>query len=181
MTIDINKISSIVTHLSQTIDYFRDYAKPKTGMKINLEKILDGIKTIMLPICKEKFIKMEFVGNFNEYKVDDRVDQVLLNLYKNSLDAYIISNVTGLITTSVLKEDDNIFIKVSDDAGGIDSETVDKVFQPYFSTKGKNGTGLGLYMSRKIVNEILDGSIDFNNKTDGIDFIIKLPYVHNIA
>jgi len=75
-----------------------------------------------------------------------------------------------------LNKRNNIFIiKFSDNAGGIPEEALAKIFDKSFSTKGEQGTGLGLYMSKMIVEKHFKGSIDVHNEKDGASFIINLP------
>ena len=65
---------------------------------------------------------------------------------------------------------------IEDNAGGIDEKIIGKIFEPYFSTKNKNGTGLGLYMCKVIITEHLHGTISIESEGNGTKVAINLPY-----
>jgi signal transduction histidine kinase len=103
--------------------------------------------------------------------------QVLINLLKNAKEAMDKKNIDKkkiFITTE--SSEDSASISICDNAGGIKDEIIEKIFDPYFSTKSdKNGTGLGLYMSKTIVEKHLEGKIEVYNKDEGVCFVITLP------
>jgi signal transduction histidine kinase len=103
--------------------------------------------------------------------------QVFLNIIKNASDAFVDKEiVTPQITIQGLEADDYVEIEIYDNAGGIPDNILDKVFDPYFSTKGPGiGTGLGLYMSKTIVHEHCRGQLFARNTEEGACFTIKLP------
>jgi signal transduction histidine kinase len=77
-----------------------------------------------------------------------------------------------------IEENQIIHFIISDNAGGIDSKIIDKIFDPYFSTKnGKNGTGLGLYMAKTIMRDRMQGDITVNNTDIGASFHIFIPII----
>ena len=105
----------------------------------------------------------------NEYS------QVLLNLLANARDAIKESAVPeGRITIRLYEQDGQGIVAVSDNGGGIDSAVIDKIFEPYFSTK-EMGTGIGLYMSKMIVERSMNGTITAHNIEGGTEFIIGTP------
>lgn len=103
--------------------------------------------------------------------------QVLLNLIKNASDAFVDNKVIKpQITIRGFETDDYLEVEVYDNAGGIPDEIINKVFDPYFSTKTSGiGTGLGLYISRTIVQEHCRGQLLARNTEEGACFTIKLP------
>ena len=107
---------------------------------------------------------------FNSYP--NELKQVILNLLKNAEDALIENktlNPTIYITTN------GSTLSISDNAGGVPPEIIDKIFDPYFSTKTqKDGTGLGLYMSKTIIEEHCEGTLTVTNNNQGAVFSIKL-------
>jgi len=109
--------------------------------------------------------------------------QVFINLIKNAKEAlteHQTNNRKIIIDIFEKKEQDvsYVLIHIIDNAGGIPEDIQDKVFEPYFSTKGKqSGTGLGLYMSKTIIEEHLDGKIEINNTDNGVQFSMKIPLI----
>ena len=112
---------------------------------------------------------LTLTGFPNEYS------QVLLNLLANARDAIKESAVPeGRITIRLYQQDGQGIVSVSDNGGGIDSAVIDKIFEPYFSTK-EMGTGIGLYMSKMIVERSMNGTISAHNIVGGTEFIIVSP------
>ena len=177
---DVQKINSIIIHLSKTIDYFKNYFKPKLEVKEEIISIFNGLTNIIEPLCERNNIKLIF-NNFSDVKIkiDSRIDQVLLNIYKNSIDACFEKNKKGEVVTDINVVDNCISINISDNGGGINDEIIDKIFDPYYSTKNKNGTGLGLYMSKDIVENILSGKLTVRNTGNGACFTILLSMENN--
>jgi C4-dicarboxylate-specific signal transduction histidine kinase len=101
---------------------------------------------------------------------------VLLNILSNAKDAFEINHTPqSTITISVDETDRNIQITVCDNAGGISEAIFDQLAQPYFTTKGVSGTGLGLYISRTIIEKYFSGTLHWhNNDSNGACFIITL-------
>ena len=110
-------------------------------------------------------------------RYNNELVQVFVNLIKNSCDALVESNIENkVININSYENEDYLFIEFEDNAGGIKNDVITKIFDPYFSTKNnKNGTGLGLYMSKTIIEEHSGGNIDVYNTDFGAKFIIKLP------
>ena len=80
------------------------------------------------------------------------------------------------IQITMKKRDDFVFITLLDNAGGIDEDYVEKVFEPYFTTKHtSSGTGLGLFMSKMICEQAFNGSIKFQNTNNGVIFTLQIP------
>lgn len=175
----IDIISTNINFMSATIDDFRNFLDPNQKMdyfppcKLIKEtlKILDAqfkSKNISYNIhSKQKDIK--FFGLENELK------QVLLVLLNNSQDALSEKN-GGNIDISVSSYDGNVSLKVCDNGGGIDNSIIHQIFEPYFTTKFKSqGTGIGLYIAKNIIETRMKGSITVQNTDDGCCFSIILP------
>ena len=180
---NVSKAHYVVKHLSTTIDEFRDYFKQKEGNKIFIEKMFEGLETIIKPILKENSIRLLYEKSDTwiegQYEVDGRLDQVLLNIYQNAIDALKGKESLSekVITIRFHKDEKSrkAHIFICDNGGGIPLDIIDKIFTPYFSTKSKNGTGLGLYMSKNIVEKHMDGFLNVYNIEDGACFEIQLP------
>jgi signal transduction histidine kinase len=101
--------------------------------------------------------------------------QVLLNVLGNARDAILERHVQpGLIRVVLGHDDRNAWISVRDNGGGIPADALPRVFEPYFSTKEK-GTGIGLYMSKTIIEEHMGGTIEAANAEDGAVFTLRCP------
>ncbi|MDO9056648.1 MAG: HAMP domain-containing sensor histidine kinase, partial [Sulfuricurvum sp.] len=113
------------------------------------------------------------------YGFPEDLKQVLLNLVNNAKDAIVSNTVSsGAIRLEVDCSEDKTqaLIRIYDNGGGIDIQYIDKIFEPYFTTKHKSqGTGIGLYMSKRIVEEHLGGSITAHNDAGGAVFTIFIP------
>lgn len=100
----------------------------------------------------------------------------MLNILNNAIDAHNdvrVQNPFIVLHTKAVQ--DKVFIIIEDNAGGITDENFSHLFEPYFSTKDKNGTGLGLYMSQMIIQKQFGGEIDVETSKKGSVFIIKIP------
>lgn len=168
-------------HLSDTIDDFRNFFKPnKEKIKIELSKIIENTLDIMGKSFENNDIQIQFdkesFSNVILTIFDQELKQVLLNILSNSKDAIKSRNIkSGKITIYLEKEKDFVKIVICDNGGGIPLDIIDKIGEPYLTTKSKNGTGLGIYMSKIVVEKHLNGDIYWENKDDGVCFTIKLP------
>ena len=170
-----SKINEYIQHLSMTIDDFRDFFKPQREAKLSsFEPIIDRALVIMGDMFKKKRIDLQIEKKeIQELKIyENELVQVVLNLLKNSHDALLSNNIQNPSIKIII--DKNI-LKIKDNAGGIDEKILDKIFDPYFSTKDKNGMGLGLYMSKTIIEEHCKGRLEAKNTNDGVVFSVILP------
>jgi len=178
-TKSLDLIKTQIHYLSHTIDDFRNFFKPEQSpQEVELSAFLDEVLQITEANLKQNGVKVYKFYDENTKVKTFRNDlmQVILNLIKNSSDAMQDKGIKdGEIKIAYSVDKGWIEIEVSDNAGGIPDEIIDKVFDPYFSTKDeKNGTGLGLYMSKMIIEDHLQGSLDLITDTQGSSFIIKI-------
>ncbi len=183
----MNIINNSAQHLSNTIDDFRNFfstEKEMSSFEINipLEKVLylidSKFKSKNIVVIKNTQ-KINILGLINEFI------QVLLNIINNSLDAFEENNYENkFIFIDIYKEKENLVLKIKDNAGGIKEEIINRIFEPYFTTKHKSqGTGIGLYMSTEIIKKHMNGNLSVSNKEyiyndikcKGAEFIIELP------
>ncbi len=175
-----DEIEVQVQHLSRTITDFKDFFRPDkqtvmTRSSVIVAKALDLIEHSLMM----KNIRVEKVHlNDAEYMTyESELVQVILNLLKNAQDAF---EERGTPDPRILIRTDQwggeAVITVEDNAGGIPVDILDTLFDPYVSTKSEShGTGLGLYMSRTIVNEHCQGHIDVANTASGARFTLRFP------
>jgi len=174
------KIETTTKFLSQTIDDFRDYFKPnKRTSDVNIHSLFEKSLFFLKEEMHQKSITYTIHADesltIHTYK--NELLQSIINIFKNSLDAFDETDIANKkITVNVLKLTSHIAISIEDNAGGIEPKVLKKVFEPYFSTKSKNGTGLGLYMCYAIVTEHLKGNITMNSHGNRTTTLIELPY-----
>ena len=169
------KIRDFSLHLSSTIDDFRNFFKTKKEKTLtNFEKIIKSVKSIIDSslIHNNITLEIDIKSISNIYTFEGELKQVILNLIKNAEDALIENKIQNPKISVII---DGVKLYVLDNAGGIPEEIIDKIFNPYFSTKvNKDGTGLGLYMSKTIVEEHCNGKLTVCNENGGAKFTIDL-------
>jgi PAS domain S-box-containing protein len=174
-----SNINNYVQFLSTTIDDFRNFFKPdkdkeKVALEIPINKALQIVKVSL----ENKGI--EIITNFESTEeteiYQNEVMQVVLNILKNAEDNFVEKETSNpKIYISTASKDNEYTITVLDNGGGIPSSVLPKIFDPYFSTKNeKNGTGLGLYMSKTMIEEHHNGDMSVRNVDDGAEFKITL-------
>lgn len=156
------------------------FKENKTKEKTTSQKIIQSTLDIVQISLENQKIKVithfdcgiEFETYANELK------QVVLNIIKNAEDVLLekeIENPTITIQTLCDIDGTNQSLIIKDNGGGIPKDVMDRIFEPYFSTKtNKNGTGLGLYMSKIIIEEHCNGRLTASNDKDGAVFLIEL-------
>jgi len=176
------KIKDYTKHLSQTIDDFRHissdekiktdfYVKDVLSEAINIVQKEYENNKIRIQIVEENEHNYEFNGFKRELL------QIVINILNNARDALVEKAITmpSVFITLVQKKKE-VIIKINDNAGGVPESIINKIFDPYFTTKHESiGTGIGLYMSKKMITEYFDGTICIENENDGTSFIITFP------
>ena len=166
-----------IIFLSETIDDFRDFFNP------NKIKIAFEIKEAI-----EKSLK--FMGNQFEmnrvkinieykdekvYGIKTELEQVILNILNNSLDAFKERKIENKeINIKVLSKQSYTILIMEDNAGGVKEENLEKLFDPYYTTKS-TGTGTGLYMVKLVIKNSFQGDLKINNSEKGLRYIMALP------
>lgn len=174
----INKIENIekyVENLTTTIDDFRNFYRPnKTASKVSFNTVVQKVMLIIGASIKNDGIEIieEFCGDQSQDMYDNEVMQVIINILRNAQDNFIEKKIPS--PQIKIKYQDNT-LYISDNGGGIPEEIIEKIFDPYFSTKNqKNGTGLGLYMSKQIIEKHENGNLSVKNKNNGAEFTITI-------
>ena len=177
----LTKISDSIVYLANTIDDFKTYFQPdKEASRVVISELIAKAIGFIEPRIKTNQIVIEITGD-KEVEVNvyaNELIQVILNMLNNAIDAYegVDRNIKDKkITIDISMQDERVLIAIMDNAGGIDKEHIQKIFEPYFSTKGKNGTGLGLYMSKMIIEKQFNGTIDVVSADGRTTFTIDIP------
>lgn len=175
----ITKGMRLIASMSETIDDFRDFFRAnKKEVEFSINKTIRDTFFMVRPgfthngisfdIHEEYEVKV--IGFQNEYS------QVILNIFNNAKDAIVKRTTKGRVDVDVFHKNNSAIVKIRDNGGGIPENILNKVFDPYFTTKGEEkGTGLGLYMSRMIIEDHMDGNIGVANTDEGAEFTITLP------
>jgi len=164
--------------LSKTIDDFSDFFKIEEEKRyFDAKETVFNVQYAVEPVLYKYGITMHLYVADEKYMVKgypNALMQVLLNLLYNARDALLEKNIRHKKIDIILeKSDEKVVLRVRDNAGGVPEEIIDKVFNPYFSTKkNKNGTGLGLYMSKIIIEEKMGGTLEVYNEKEGAVFEI---------
>ncbi len=177
--------SKQITQMSNTIDDFRRFFKPQKEKEVfDVAETINHVRDIIAPMYKKEKVSVDF--NIDKFifinGFPNELGQVLINLINNAKDAMQshLNTINGTINVYTVLKDEIVHIVVEDSAGGIDKEIIDEIFNPYFSTKlEKNGTGLGLYMSKMIVEGHMQGKLSVQNTDDGAKFTLEFKVVGN--
>ncbi|MDD5156881.1 ATP-binding protein [Sulfurimonas sp.] len=170
---------NIIQNMSQTIDDFSNFFKPnKAKNYFNISNSIKESLVLLDNIIKEEAINIKTdLVDIEVLGVENELTQVIINLIHNSKDAFISNGILiKEINITLRKDHEFAIIEVEDNAGGIKKDNIDKIFEPYFTTKHKSrGTGLGLFMSKMICEQGLHGTIDAKSKKQTTTFSIKIP------
>ena len=176
-----NNIISQGQFLAQTIDTFRSYIKKdNTVIKTILQEEIKLTLKILESVLSQNYIKVTNntlkKENTNIHIIKGEFSQVLINIITNAKDVFISNNIKNKEIIIDLKQENNkCVVCIEDNAGGINEDIIDKIFQEDFTTKDNDGTGIGLSMSYDIVTEHLNGNLYVKNTKKGAKFFIELP------
>jgi PAS domain S-box-containing protein len=167
-----------IEYMSETIDDFRNFYKPsKEKLNFDIKKAIQSTIDIMKTQIDKYNIEinlkgkaLEVVGYENEFK------QAILNILSNAQDAINSNKIeNGKIDILVYEEENQKCISIFNNGGNIPNEILDRIFEPYFTTKFETkGTGIGLYMTKTIIETSMGGEVFVKNKDNGVLFTIKL-------
>jgi signal transduction histidine kinase len=183
----IVNIKDTLNYMSKTINDFRDFFKPSKGknefnfldciqQSFNLSEVRLKDKNIDYKINYSKEINLSC---FLVTSYESEIKQVFLNLINNSVDAFVNKAIENReIIVNLFCDEKEINIEFIDNAGGIDSQIFEDIFEPYSSSKeAEQGTGLGLYLSKMIIEKNIKGSIFVQNTKNGAMFKILIPKI----
>jgi signal transduction histidine kinase len=171
----------IIRHMSKTIDDFRNYFMPdKEKVNFNVHESVKASLSLLEGILKNPPIAVEVIVKDDPviYGYQNEFAQVILNIMNNARDVFIERAIgEPKVTITIYREESGVVITVADNAGGIAGDIISKVFDPYFTTKGpQQGTGVGLFMSKTIIEKNMGGRLNVRNSDDGAEFRIEVGH-----
>jgi C4-dicarboxylate-specific signal transduction histidine kinase len=173
---------NLISSMSSTIDDFSNFFNPQKDKKsFEIKKAVDEAVLILKKAIEDITLNIDVPLNYQVVGILNELTQVIINLIQNSKDAFILNNIKNKIIEISLSEEkilDKKYAKleIKDNAGGISKDNLDKIFDPYFTTKHKSqGTGLGLFMSKMIIEKSLEGELIHSNCKNGSTFTIIIP------
>ena len=163
-----------IDYMIKTIDGFRNFLSPQKKIEtFFIKDIINEVKELLIKSLKLKDVKLTINnGNIKVTLDKDTLRQVLLNIIKNAIDAFKLENSGNEIIVSVFDENDFVKILIEDNGGGISDEVMKHIFTPYFTTK-EDGTGIGLYISQLLIED-MGGKISVDSKNGKTQFKIIL-------
>lgn len=175
----VKGILDLVMHMSNTIEDFRNFLRPERERSLfNIRDTIARTYRLIAESFKENVIIVDIEGDSdvvvsgyqNEYA------QAVMNILNNARDVLIERRISEpRIRIRIAKEDERSVVTIADNAGGIAEEFLSQIFEPYFTTKdGAKGTGIGLYMSKTIIEKSLQGHLLVRNTTEGAEFRIEV-------
>lgn len=175
----IKEANTLTSYMSQTINDFQNFFKPQGEKELfSIKKACEDAFYIIESSLKYHGINLEFdinedsevLGYKNEYS------QVILNILSNAKDIFLERKTEDPKIKIEIKVGENYsIVKIQDNAGGVEKKILDKIFEPYFTTRHKTqGTGIGLYMAKNIIERNMNGFINVRNYEDGALFTIKV-------
>jgi|GEM_PF-754737 len=173
-----------INYMGDTIDQFRNFLAPnKKRYNYSFEESLNNVLSLMSVQLKSHNLTIKKnVEDFKIFGISGEMEQVLLNLINNAKDALFErqkrdKTLVGFISIESFIDDKKLFFIIEDNAGGIPKDYLSKIFKPYFTTKGKKGTGIGLYMTKMIVEDSMLGELSVENSDLGAKFTISIPNI----
>ena len=168
----------VLRQMSQTIDDFTNFFKSdKQEVLFSIEEILVNTMKLIQSSFRDSQVIIEIdaeqavvaKGYPNEFS------QVLLNILMNAKDILLEREVEKpKIAIRIFREDNKVVTTITDNAGGVPEETIERIFEPYFTTKGPKGTGIGLYISKIIIEKNMGGRLSVHNVAGGAEFRIEV-------
>lgn len=177
----IIKMNNQINFMSQTIDDFRNFYKPNEDFKeVSLKNAIQKVISLINLQLKINNIKIEvdIPESILLVCLENQLQQALINILNNSKEAIINKNIkNGIILLSANKIDSFVNLTIQDNGGGIkNKKNFESIFEPYFTTKANsNGTGIGLYMTKIIIEQNMKGKIETKNIDNGFELTIKIP------
>ena len=175
----ITKLNDITKYMSNTIDDFKNFfATNKEKIKFQLLEQINSTINIISGGLKTHNIKLDIIIQKNPEMVGFKNDysQVLINIINNAKDILVQRNIINpYIKISIFEEKENIITTVEDNSGGIKVKPIEKIFDPFFTYEKIGGSGIGLFMSKLIIEKNMNGKFLVENSSNGAFFKIVIP------
>ncbi len=173
-----DQAAQLIERMSSTIDDFRDFFRAgENDAPVNVCECLSKVLVLMEASLKRAQIEVRttFAATGQTIGKGNELGQVFLNLITNAKDALVHDRSQDrIISCDVTDGDGQIIVRIADNGGTIAPEEMERIFDPYYTTKA-DGTGLGLHIARRIIDQHFHGAIDCVNTDDGVEFVIALP------
>jgi signal transduction histidine kinase len=172
--------SRLLAYMSSTIDDFRNFFSPQKEKEyFDIHANIDKVLNILSSNMEEEGIDINIASDtkYQVFGYPNEFGQVLMNLFSNAKEAFVLHNVENKrIDIEISETPQEVTLNFVDNAGGIAKEILPKIFDPYFSTKRfKEGSGIGLYMSKMIIENSMHGDLGVENTSNGAKFTLTLP------
>jgi PAS domain S-box-containing protein len=171
-----------INYMSQTIDDFRNFYQPTKDKNLFVlkESIETAAKIVTTQYEKEDILLTIAGDEIELFSYENELQQVIVNILNNAKDAAIekrkTESFTPKVNVSIRKVNNNAIIDISNNCGTVSNQVLSRMFEPYFTTKFENqGTGIGLYMSKTIIEKNMNGRIGAKIIENGLNFSIILP------
>ena len=176
----LDEADKVLEYMSHTIDDFRNFFMPVKEREVfYLYNVINSIMTIISSSLENNKIKViiKIDKNIKINTYLNEYQQVVLNIMKNAKDVLIDKNIKNAwIEINAYEDNKFIILAVEDNGGGIITKPKNKIFEPYFTTKSQaDGTGIGLYMSKIIIDKNMNGKLKVNNTKNGAKFTVYIP------
>jgi two-component system, LuxR family, sensor kinase FixL len=171
---------SVIQRMSKTIDDFRNYFRPnKQAQEFALENAIEQTINLVLPQLNNNFIAVKFNKNGEHmvYGYKNEIEQAILIIISNAKDALLDNKIPNPKMEIFVSSDQEgkVVLIIEDNGGGVPEEIMDRIFEPYFTTKEQGkGVGIGLYMAKEIIERQMHGKIRVENTGVGARFVIEL-------
>ena len=182
MDAEMKDAARLIKIMSRTVDDFRNFFKSdKVKADFSVASCMNDVMLILGSSLKQEDIQVidNIDSSIHVRGFKNEFTQVLLNIINNAKDAFIEQQIKGgTITVDSAIEGDKVILRIGDTAGGIPDKYIDKIFHSHFTTKEENGgTGIGLHMSKIIIEQDMNGTIMVENGKEGALFILSFPLV----
>ncbi|MDY0116700.1 MAG: HAMP domain-containing sensor histidine kinase [Sulfurimonadaceae bacterium] len=178
---DLAVMDKNISYLSNTIEDFKNFFEPNVRKEwLNGSKVCTQLRALACPVLKFHNIELEIILNDTKefFVYPSELNQVLLSLVANAKDAINEHHTKSgkiIILCEEIADKEEYRISVSDNGGGISNSIIESLFEPYISTKEKDGTGLGLYMAKTIIEKHFNGTVSAKNIDEGACFTLQFP------